>query len=60
VIAAHLAHPGRVLSLRLVRTPGPLPRAEVTAAPHTNPHALARVRRLVERINRAAGFPEPR
>jgi len=59
VIAAHLSHPRRVLSLRLVRVPGPLQRAEVTAGPHTDPHALSRARRLVERINGAAGFSGP-
>jgi 3-hydroxyacyl-CoA dehydrogenase len=56
-LAARLSHPGRVLALRLVRVPGPLPRAEASAGPRTTPHTLERVGRFVERINRAAGFP---
>lgn len=56
-IAARLPHPGRVLSVRLVRVPGPLPRAQARPAARTTAHTLARVNRFVERLNRAAGFP---
>ena len=56
-LAARLPYPGRVVALRLVRVPGLLHRAEVSAGPRTTAHTLARVRHLVDRINRAAGFP---
>jgi len=54
-LAAHLPHPGRVLGLRLVRTPGLLRRAELVPAPGATAHSLARATRLVDRLNRAAG-----
>lgn len=53
--AGLLPHPGRVVSLRLLRTPGPLRRAEAAPGPSSTAHALARAARLVERVNRTAG-----
>jgi 3-hydroxybutyryl-CoA dehydrogenase len=54
-LARHLGHPGRLLLLRLVHVPGPLFRAELAPGPETVPHALARVRRWIERLNKASG-----
>lgn len=54
-LAERLPHPGRAIALRLVRTPGPLRRAELVPVEGASAHAVARARRLVERVNRAGG-----
>jgi 3-hydroxyacyl-CoA dehydrogenase len=53
-ISAHLSQPGRVLTLRLAQSAGPVPRLEVTAASGTTEHALERARHFAARVNRAA------
>jgi 3-hydroxyacyl-CoA dehydrogenase len=53
-LAAALPQPGRVLSLRLAPSGGPLPRVEVEPAPGTSAHVLARVRAFAARVNQAA------
>jgi 3-hydroxyacyl-CoA dehydrogenase len=53
-LAAALPQPGRVLSLRLAVSGGPVPRVEVEPAPGTSPHALERARAFAVRANRAA------
>ena len=51
----HVSRPARLLALRLVRVPGLLYRAEAAAGPETVSHALARVARWVDRLNKASG-----
>jgi 3-hydroxyacyl-CoA dehydrogenase len=58
-LAAALPQPGRVLTLRLCATGGPVPRVEVDPAPSTTGHVLERARAFSARVNRAARVPSP-
>jgi len=54
-VADRLGRAARIVGVRLVKVPGLLYRAEATGGPETAGHVLARVRRWVDRINKASG-----
>ena len=54
-VADRLGRAARLAALRLVKVPGLLYRGEAAAGPETASHVLARVRRWVDRVNRASG-----
>ena len=58
-LAAALPQPGRVLTLRLAPTGGPVPRVEVEPVPGTTEHVLERARAFAARVNRAARLGSP-
>lgn len=58
-LAAELPQPGRVLSLRLAGSGGPVPRVEIDPGPGTSRHVLERARAFAARLNRAARLSPP-
>jgi 3-hydroxyacyl-CoA dehydrogenase len=53
-LASAVPQPGRVLSLRLADSQGPVPRLDVLPAPGTSPHVVERARAFAARVNRAS------